>query len=267
MLDRKLGGILEIYEKFQGVDPRDSADEDFPRRPLFDGGPVGRLRADAPQAGLTIGSPRNQQTNIPGLYAIGECDYQYHGANRLGANSLLSCIFSGLIVAPGIETRLKSLSGAAAAEHRAKPLRQGAAAASRSPRRPHPAPGRRRESLPDPPGVGPNDDPRGHRRAAQRRARRSVCQVCELEERAERCSLSDTGHWTNQNVVFTKALADMFPLAKTILKGALATRRMPRSPFQARIRHAGHRSRPIRPSIAARPRPGATDSRRTPANG
>ena len=56
-----------------------------------------------------IGSPRNQQTNIPGLYAIGECDYQYHGANRLGANSLLSCIFSGLIVAPGIVNVLKSL--------------------------------------------------------------------------------------------------------------------------------------------------------------
>ena len=29
-----------------------------------------------------------------------------------------------------------------------------------------------------------------------------------------------TGNWTNQNVVFTKALLDMFPLAKTILKGA-----------------------------------------------
>ena len=52
--------------------------------------------------GLVEGSPRNQQTNIPGLYAIGECDYQYHGANRLGANSLLSCIFSGLFVAPGV---------------------------------------------------------------------------------------------------------------------------------------------------------------------
>ncbi len=47
------------------------------------------------------------------MYAIGECDYQYHGANRLGANSLLSCIFAGLIVAPGIETRLKSQAGAA----------------------------------------------------------------------------------------------------------------------------------------------------------
>ena len=45
--------------------------------------------------------------------------------------------------------------------------------------------------------------------------------VCELEERAEHCSLSDTGNWTNQNVVFTKALLDMLPLAKVIVKGAL----------------------------------------------
>ena len=46
--------------------------------------------------------------------------------------------------------------------------------------------------------------------------------VNELAERAERCSLSDTGHWTNQNVVFTQSLKDMFPLAKAIVKGALA---------------------------------------------
>src|SRR5207249_4419965 len=51
--------------------------------------------------------------NIPNLYAIGECDYQYHGANRLGANSLLSCIFSGLITAPGIEMLLKGQKQAA----------------------------------------------------------------------------------------------------------------------------------------------------------
>src|SRR5439155_16212536 len=63
--------------------------------------------------GLQVGSPKNQLTNISNLYAIGECDYQYHGANRLGANSLLSCIFSGLIVAPGIETLLKSQKQAA----------------------------------------------------------------------------------------------------------------------------------------------------------
>jgi succinate dehydrogenase / fumarate reductase flavoprotein subunit len=46
--------------------------------------------------------------------------------------------------------------------------------------------------------------------------------VSELQERAAKCSLSDTGQWTNQNVVFTKALVDMFPLAKTLVKGALA---------------------------------------------
>jgi succinate dehydrogenase / fumarate reductase flavoprotein subunit len=44
--------------------------------------------------------------------------------------------------------------------------------------------------------------------------------VSELTERAKRCSLSDTGRWTNQNVIFTRNLQDMFPLAKAILKGA-----------------------------------------------
>ena len=51
--------------------------------------------------------------------------------------------------------------------------------------------------------------------------REAYGQVSELAEQAERCSLADTGSWTNQNVVFTKALRDMFPVAKAILKGAL----------------------------------------------
>ena len=42
----------------------------------------------------------NQATNIPGIFAAGECEYQYHGANRLGANSLVSCIFGGFIAGP-----------------------------------------------------------------------------------------------------------------------------------------------------------------------
>ena len=40
-------------------------------------------------------------TNFAGCFNIGESDYQYHGANRFGANSLLSCIFSGLVA--GVE--------------------------------------------------------------------------------------------------------------------------------------------------------------------
>src|SRR5260370_21291014 len=43
---------------------------------------------------------QDQATNVPGIYAAGECEYQYHGANRLGANSLVSCIFGGGIAGP-----------------------------------------------------------------------------------------------------------------------------------------------------------------------
>jgi succinate dehydrogenase / fumarate reductase flavoprotein subunit len=172
------------------------------------------------EGGLQIGSPRNQVTNIPGLYAIGECDYQYHGANRLGANSLLSCIFSGLMVAPTLETWLKSLAKGSAAEHPASLFEQ----ARRKHQEAHDALLKR--------GGGENpyliqqELGRVMTTAAtvvrhNSQLRDAYGKVCELQQRAERCSLSDTGSWTNQNVVFTKALIDMFPLARTILKGAL----------------------------------------------
>ncbi|MBD1372899.1 succinate dehydrogenase flavoprotein subunit [Hazenella sp. IB182357] len=84
-LDIKLGGIIEIYEKFMGEDPRKVPMKIFPAVHYSMGG----LWVDF-----------NQMTNIPGLFAAGECEYQYHGANRLGANSLLSCIYGGLITGP-----------------------------------------------------------------------------------------------------------------------------------------------------------------------
>src|SRR5689334_6723057 len=112
-LDRKLGGILGIYEKFQGVDPRSEPMRIFPAVHYSMGG-LWCDYARSADGGLQIGSPKNQVTSVPNLYAIGECDYQYHGANRLGANSLLSCIFSGLIVAPGIVNLLKGAKSTAA---------------------------------------------------------------------------------------------------------------------------------------------------------
>ena len=44
----------------------------------------------------------NHKTNVDGLYAAGECSCQYHGANRLGGNSLLGAIHGGCIVAENI---------------------------------------------------------------------------------------------------------------------------------------------------------------------
>src|SRR5947209_374699 len=101
ILDRKLGGIMEIYEKFEGVEPRHEPMKIFPAVHYSMGGLWCDYEADA-NNDLVQGSPRQQTTNIPGLYAAGECDYAYHGANRLGANSLLSCIYAGMIAGPAM---------------------------------------------------------------------------------------------------------------------------------------------------------------------
>lgn len=84
-LDLKLGAILEIYEMFVGDDPRHVPMRIFPGVHYSMGG----LWVDF-----------NQRTNVPGLLAAGECDYSIHGANRLGANSLVSCVYGGFVAAP-----------------------------------------------------------------------------------------------------------------------------------------------------------------------
>jgi succinate dehydrogenase flavoprotein subunit len=107
ILDRKLGGIMEIYEKFQGVDPRHEPMKIFPAVHYSMGGLWVDYEADS-KGNMVAGSPRQQQTNIPGLYAAGECDFSYHGANRLGANSLLSCIYGGMITGPAMISAAKN---------------------------------------------------------------------------------------------------------------------------------------------------------------
>jgi succinate dehydrogenase / fumarate reductase flavoprotein subunit len=215
-LNRKLGGILEIYEKFQGVDPRSVPMKIFPAVHYSMGGLwVDYERSAA--GGMVEGAPRNQQTSIPGLYAIGECDYQYHGANRLGANSLLSCIFSGLFVAP-------TLAAVASGQGSAADQRLFDACMKREEERHHALLART---------AGTENPYELHQELGNLMTRVATVvrrneqlaaaygEVCSMEERWRRCAVSDTANWTNQNVVFTKALGDMFPVAKLIIKGAL----------------------------------------------
>src|SRR4029078_10306718 len=103
-LRKKLAGILEIYEKFAGVDPYKNPMKVFPAVHYSMGGLWVDFERNA-AGSLVVDSPRNQSTNIPGLYASGEVDYQYHGANRLGANSLLSCICAGSVNGPALASR------------------------------------------------------------------------------------------------------------------------------------------------------------------
>ena len=111
-LDRRLGGILEIYEKFTGVDPREEPMEIFPAVHYSMGGIWTDYNRTA-DGFIDHQSPRNQMTSMEGLYAAGEADYQYHGANRLGANSLLSCIYTGLMMGPGVVNYIKNQKGSA----------------------------------------------------------------------------------------------------------------------------------------------------------
>ncbi|WP_286766294.1 MULTISPECIES: succinate dehydrogenase flavoprotein subunit [Rhodopirellula] len=219
-LDRKLGGILEIYEKFQGVDPRDEPMKIFPAVHYSMGG----LWADyvkSEDGGLEAGAPRNHMTSIDGLYAIGECDYHYHGANRLGANSLLSCIFTGLFTGSSIMNYSASQKSGAddvpqslldsavkAQQDRHDHLLNGNAGSDENPYLIHQELGDLMTRVAT--VVRRNDQ-----------LEEAIKKVDELHERAMKVSLADTGSWTNQNVIFAKSLQDMFPLAKALLKGAL----------------------------------------------
>ena len=108
----KLAGILEIYEKFAGVDPYKNPMKVFPAVHYSMGGLWVDYERDD-KGSLKVGSPRNHSTNIPGLYAVGEVDYQYHGANRLGANSLLSCLWGGMACGPAVASYTKNLAKSA----------------------------------------------------------------------------------------------------------------------------------------------------------
>lgn len=98
-LELRLGGILDIYRSFYGEDPTKVPMKIFPAVHYSMGG---------------IHTNNSHMTAIPGLFAAGESDYMYHGANRLGANSLLSAMYSGTVVGPAVLDYIKGLKKSAA---------------------------------------------------------------------------------------------------------------------------------------------------------
>ncbi len=104
---QKLESILEIYQKFTGEDPRKMPMRIFPAVHYSMGGAwVDWPASDDPDRWTRY----RQMTNITGCFNVGESDYQYHGANRLGANSLLSCIFGGLVTGNEVPRYLSHLN-------------------------------------------------------------------------------------------------------------------------------------------------------------
>ena len=203
ILEEKLGGILEIYEKFVGEDPSKVPMRVFPA-------------VHYTMGGIYIDS--RQMTNIPGLLASGECDYQYHGANRLGANSLLSCLYGGEITADRAKEYLAGLSGSNAVsakhfDHQRKLEEEKFEAIYKSHGRENPY--RIWEEM----GQWMTDNVTVIR--YNQKLKETDEKLLELKDRMKDLNVGDTTRWANQAVVFTRQLQNMLELARIITLGAL----------------------------------------------
>ncbi|MBX3111196.1 MAG: succinate dehydrogenase (quinone) flavoprotein subunit [Fimbriimonadaceae bacterium] len=212
----KLGGVLEIYEKFMREDPIDNPMRIYPAVHYTMGG----LWVDYEKGHDTTLdelSPRNQATNIPGLYAAGECEYQYHGANRLGANALLTCLTGGELCALGVLAYLKNVSGelepgAADAARKEQEAAYAALRQNKGTENPYRLASELSETMWDYCGIW----------RLQKELLAARAKLDELAERARQCSVLDNGDWTNQAVPFTRQLGNMIEMSKAIVSGAIA---------------------------------------------
>lgn len=202
-LTRKLGAILEIYEMFVGDDPRYVPMRIFPGVHYSMGG----LWVDF-----------EQRTNIPGLFAAGECDYSIHGANRLGANSLVSCVYGGFVAAPAaIEYASNVERGDAEANaiYDAELKRQqeinGSIIASEG--------GENQYRLHEEMGRWMTENVTVVRYNEKLKATDE--KLLELMERYKKISINDSNLWATQAVPHARQLWNMLQLARVITLGAL----------------------------------------------
>jgi succinate dehydrogenase / fumarate reductase flavoprotein subunit len=197
----RVEGVVEIYEKFIGDDPREVPMQVFPAVHYSMGG----LWVDY-----------DHMTNVPGLFAVGEVDYQYHGANRLGANSLISCLYGGMVCGPkmvayGTQKLEAAPSTIFEAEQKKTQERYDTLGKMEGPENPyklwwelgqmmttHVTVVRKNEEL---------------KKVDER--------LQEMMARWKQCSVLDTGKTANQSVMFMRQLWNMLLLSRVITIGAL----------------------------------------------
>jgi succinate dehydrogenase / fumarate reductase flavoprotein subunit len=155
-------------------------------------------------------------TNISGIFAAGECEYQYHGANRLGANSLVSCIFGGFHAGPNAVAYAKSLPAAEG---------DGGAAAELARQ------SKINKALMN--NEGTENPFRLWRELGTTMSKHALVilynqglkqadeKVVELLERYKKVNLSDRSQWANTSFAFARQLKNMLELSRAIAQGAL----------------------------------------------
>ncbi|HUI74251.1 MAG TPA: succinate dehydrogenase flavoprotein subunit [Candidatus Acidoferrum sp.] len=204
VLDRKLEGILDIYQKFLGVDPREEPMKVFPGMHYTMGG-------------MWVNA-EDQATSVPGIFAAGECEYQYHGANRLGANSLVSCIFGGSIAGPAAVKYAKNLekgaeaapAGIFEAERNRQEEKNRALIAQEGTQNPLVIWREMGEVMTEHVTVT----------RVNKDLETTYNKLLELTARYSKLNVSDRSSWSNQTLNFVRELGNMLVLARVITMGA-----------------------------------------------
>lgn len=210
---KKLQAILETYEKFTGDDPSKVPMKIFPAVHYSMGGAwVDWPAVDAPDR-LTR---YRQMTNLVGCFNCGESDFQYHGANRLGANSLLSCIFGGLVAAEEVERYLEAFSAPGAHD---SVFSKALASVEAS----------RQELFSR---TGPENIYKLHDELAEWMVKhvtvkrnnhdlaRTLEKIKEISERTKKITLPDTDRFANHSFIFASQFEPMLEIAHVITKCA-----------------------------------------------
>jgi succinate dehydrogenase / fumarate reductase flavoprotein subunit len=171
---------------------------------------------------LKAGSPAQPLDEHPRPLRRGRVDYQYHGANRLGANSLLSCIYGGIAAGPAVATYRKNLEKSAydlpksvfeKSEKREQEkydailkMNQDDAKAEN--------PYRLQHEL----GETMLRDCTIERHNGQ--LDKVLAKIGELDERAKKIKATDTSPRSNQGAQFVRHFQNMLVLARVIAQGA-----------------------------------------------
>lgn len=248
----KLEGILEIYKKFAGEDPQFEPMRIFPSVHYSMGGiyttfTPGSYMPQTPRDKHTSGSPsplgnaigqgmqpgaiNNAMTNIRGLYAFGEVNFAYHGANRLGANALLSCLFDGLFCGQSVVSFVRNEASKKPAEGMSQSVFDRVVHAEQD----------KSKRLLDTVSSGGSDDPKTnpyiiHKELGdemtdactvvktESRLKKAWAKLAELKERYSRVRLPDSAGWTNQSFGHARAVGDMLVLAEALTLASMERR-------------------------------------------
>ncbi|MEE2885485.1 MAG: FAD-binding protein [Chloroflexota bacterium] len=198
-IEKRLGYLQEVSLEFLGID---MAEEPVPVRPGMHY-IMGGIKTDV-----------NGLTEIPGLYAAGECaNVSVHGANRLGANSLLDTVVFGRRSAEHAVEYIKSVGPNSKSEDDLKLEQQRLQSILDRPKGENIAEVREDMAVSMTKGIGVWRD--------QNSIEGALENLKDIKNRLSNISIENKGKIFNTNLIFALELEFMVDNAEAIIHGAI----------------------------------------------